>query len=404
MTKLKKVSDVPKTHTRGDRDGVAFGDNDRPDIKLSAPVTADEYAAGHRLGESPMYKGIQSDRRLFLRNAAVTIAAAPLGIIGFAEAQSGKKPADLPTIKPGTNTSFASLKQIDAGLLNVGYAEAGPATGPAVILLHGWPYDVHSYVDVAPLLASAGYRVIVPYQRGFGPTRFLSSQTFRNSQQAVLAVDVIALMDSLKIEKAIIGGYDLGSRTAAIVAALWPERCKALVAVSGYLITNLKFWNAQTGQPLPPKAELGWWYQYYFATGRGRAGYDKYRHDFNKLIWTIASPKWNFDDATYDRTAESFNNADHVDIVIHNYRWRQSLAAGEPRYDDLEKRLAEAPVIAVPTITIASDFDGAAADGTSYRKQFSGKYSHRIFQGIGHNVPQEAPEDFAKAVVEVAGY
>jgi len=404
MTKLKKVLYAAKTHTTRGRDVVSRSDDGLPDIKLPAPVTADEYAAGHRLGERQMSEDIKSDRRLFLRNAAMTIAAAQLGMIGFAEAQSSKKPADIPTIKPGTNTSFALLKQIDAGLLNVGYAEAGPAHGPAVILLHGWPYDIHSYVDVAPLLASAGYRVIVPYQRGFGTTRFLSSQTFRNSQQAVLAVDVIALMDTFKIEKAIIGGYDLGSRTAAIVAALWPERCKALVSVSGYLITNLKFWNAQSGQPLPPKTELGWWYQYYFSTERGRAGYEKYRHDFNKLIWTIASPKWSFDDATYDRTAASFDNPDHVDIVIHNYRWRQSLAVGEPQYDDLERRLAEAPVIAVPTITIASDFDGAAADGTAYRKQFSGKYSHRIFKGIGHNVPQEAPKDFAKAVVEVAGY
>jgi pimeloyl-ACP methyl ester carboxylesterase len=349
---------------------------------------------------------INHHRRRFLGTAAMTLAAAQLVTIGSADAQSSKaKPADVPAIKPGTNTSFASLKQIDAGVLDVGYAEAGPADGPAVILLHGWPYDIHSYVDVAPLLASAGYRVIVPYQRGFGTTRFLSSETVRNCQQAVLAVDIIALMDALKIEKATIAGYDLGSRTAAIIAALWPERCKALVSVSGYLITNLKFWNAQTGgQPLPPKAELGWWYQYYFATERGRAGYDKYRHDFNKLIWQIASPKWDFDDATFDRTAAAFNNPDHVSIVIHNYRWRQSLAAGEPQYDDLEKRLAEAPVITVPTITIASDFDGEAADGTSYAKKFSGKYSHRILKGIGHNVPQEAPQAFAQAVVEVDSY
>lgn len=348
---------------------------------------------------------INHHRRRFFGGAAVTIAAAQLGIVGSANAQAGNaKPTELAAIKPGTNTSFASLKQIDAGVLNVGYAEAGPADGPVVILLHGWPYDIHSYVDVAPLLASAGYRAIVPYQRGFGTTRFLSSETFRNCQQAVLAVDIIALMDALKIEKATVAGYDLGSRTAAILAALWPERCKALVSVSGYLITNLNFWNAQTGQPLPPKAELGWWYQYYFATERGRAGYDKYRHDFNKLIWQIASPKWDFDDATFDRTAAAFNNPDHVSIVIHNYRWRQSLAKGEPQYDDLEKQLAEAPAIAVPTITIASDFDGAAADGTSYAKKFSGKYSHRIFKGIGHNVPQEAPQAFAQAVVEVDSY
>ena len=338
--------------------------------------------------------------------AAMTDAAAQFGMFGSADAQSSKtKPAQLPAVKRGTHTSFAPLKQNEAGVLSVGYAEAGPANGPVVILLHGWPYDIHSYVDVAPLLASAGYRVIVPYQRGFGTTHFLSSETMRNCQQSVLAVDVIALMDALKIEKATIAGYDLGSRTAAIVAALWPRRCKALIAVSGYLITDLKFWNAQSGgQPLPPKTELGWWYQYYFATERGRAGYDKYRHDFNKLIWQIASPNWDFDDATFDRTAAAFNNPDHVSIVIHNYRWRQSLAAGEPQYDDLEKRLAEAPVIAVPTITIASDFDGAGADGTSYAKKFSGRYSHRILKGIGHNVPQEAPQAFAQAVVEVNGY
>jgi len=338
--------------------------------------------------------------------SAMTVAAAQLGMISSAAAQSTMtKPADVPAVKPGTNTSFASLKQIPAGVLNVGYAEAGPANGPVVMLLHGWPYDIHSYVDVTPLLASAGYRVIVPYQRGFGTTRFLSSETIRNCQQSVLAVDVIALMDALKIEKATIAGYDLGSRTAAIVAALWPERCNALIAVSGYLITDLKFWNAQSGgQPLPPKTELGWWYQYYFSTERGRAGYDKYRHDFNKLIWQIASPNWDFDDATFDRTAAAFNNSDHVSIVIHNYRWRQSLAAGEPQYDDLEKQLAKAPVIAVPTITIASDFDGAGANGTSYAKKFSGRYSHRILRGIGHNVPQEAPQAFAQAVVEVTGY
>ena len=304
------------------------------------------------------------------------------------------------TMKPGTNTSFGSLKQIDAGVLNVGYAEAGPTDGPAVMLLHGWPYDIHSYVDVAPLLAKAGYRVIVPYLRGYGTTRFLSSETFRNGQQSVVAVDVIALMDALKIEKAILAGYDWGARTADIIAALWPERCKALVSVSGYLITNLK----ANQQPLPPQAELGWWYQYYFATERGRVGYDKNRHDFAKLIWKIASPKWNFDDATFDRTASSLNNPDHVSIVIHNYRWRLSLAEGDPQYDDLERKLQEAPVIAVPAITIGSDFDGAAADGTSYAKQFSGKYSHRILKGIGHNVPQEAPQEFAAAILDVDGY
>jgi pimeloyl-ACP methyl ester carboxylesterase len=249
-------------------------------------------------------------------------------------------------------------------------------------------------------LASAGYRVIVPYLRGYGTTRFLSSETFRNAQQSVVALDVIALMDALKIDKAIVAGFDWGARTVAIMAALWPERCKAIVSVSGYLITSLK----ANLKPLPPKAEWGWWYQYYFATERGKLGYNENRYDFNKLIWKSVSPKWDFDDATFDRTAASFNNPDHVSIVIHNYRWRLSLANGEQRYDDLEQKLFEAPVISVPTITIASDFDGAAADGASYRNKFSGKYSHRIFKGIGHNVPQEAPQAFAQAVVDVDGY
>ena len=348
-----------------------------------------------------MSEHINHDRRRLVGTAAMTLAAAQFALSGSADAQSGKaKPADLPRIKPGTNTSFSSLKQIDAGLLNVGYAEVGPTDGPVVILLHGWPYDIHSYVDVAPLLASAGYRAIVPYLRGYGTTRFLSSETFRNGQQSAVALDIIALMDALQIKKAIVAGFDWGSRTAAILAALWPERCKALVAVSGYLITNLK----ANLQPLPPAAELGWWYQYYFSTERGALGYTKYRHDFNKLIWKSASPKWDFDDATFDRTATSFDNPDHVSIVIHNYRWRLSLAKGEPRYDALEEKLSQAPVITVPAITIASDFDGAAADGKAYANKFSGKYSHRILNGIGHNMPQEAPDAFAKAVVEVDGY
>jgi pimeloyl-ACP methyl ester carboxylesterase len=295
------------------------------------------------------------------------------------------------------HTSFPSMKQVDAGVLNVGYAEAGPGDGRAVVLLHGWPYDVLSYVDVAPLLAAKSYRVIVPYLRGYGTTRFLSSATVRNGEQAAIAVDIIALLDALKIEKAIFAGYDWGARTADIIAALWPERCKALVAVSGYIITNLKTQQL----PLPPQAELGWWYQYYFSTERGRRGYDENRYAFNKLIWKLASPKWNFDDATYDRTAASFNNPDHADIVIHNYRWRLGLAAGESKYQDLEDKLQTAPLISVPSITIGSEFDGAATDGAGYRKQFAGKYSHRTLKGIGHNVPQEAPEIFANAIVDV---
>jgi pimeloyl-ACP methyl ester carboxylesterase len=345
---------------------------------------------------------IDQQRRRILGAAATTIAAAQLGMSGAARAQgAAPKAAQLPAIKPGTNTSFAPLKQVDAGVLNIGYAEAGPADGPVVILLHGWPYDIHAFVDVAPMLASAGYRVIVPYLRGYGTTRFLSNDTPRNGQQAVVAVDIVALMDALKIEKATLAGFDWGARTACIIAALWPERCKALVSVSGYLIGSQEAGKA----PLPPKAELQWWYQYYFATERGRAGYDKYRRDFSKLIWQIASPKWDFDDATFDRSAAAFDNPDHVAVVIHNYRWRLSLADGEAKYDDLEKRLAQFPVITVPTITLEGDANGAPhPEPSTYAQKFSGKYTHRLITGgIGHNLPQEAPQAFAEAVVAVEG-
>ena len=350
-----------------------------------------------------MSEEIDHDRRLFLAAAAMTIAAAQLGAITSVAAQSSKAtPATVPPIKPGTNTSFASLKQIDAGVLKIGYAEAGPSGGPPVILLHGWPYDIHSFIDVAPLLASTGYRVIVPYVRGYGTTRFLSNDTLRNGQPSALAVDIFAFMDALKIEKATLAGFDWGARTANIIAVLWPERCKAMVSVSGYLIGSQEI----SKMPLPPKAELQWWYQYYFATERGRAGYEKYRDDFAKLIWQIASPKWKFDNATFERTAASFNNPDHVSIVIHNYRWRLGLAEGEPKYDDLEKRLAAFPVITVPTITLQGDADGAPRpDPSSYAKKFSGKYAHRTIKGgVGHNLPQEAPQAFAKAVLDVDSY
>ncbi len=341
------------------------------------------------------------DRRRFLGAAAMTIAATKLVMSDAAHAQSSTTTAaDATTMRPGTHTSFGPLKQIDAGLLNVGYAEAGPPDRPPVILLHGWPYDIHSYVEVAPLLASAGYRVVVPYLRGYGTTRFLSSDTFRNGQPSALAVDIIALMDALNIEKATLAGFDWGARTVNIIAALWPERCKAMVSVSGYLIGS----QASGKMPLPPKNELEWWYQYYFATERGRAGYDQYRHDFAKLIWQLASPQWHFDAATFDRSASSFDNPDHVAIVIHNYRWRLALAEGEPHYDDLEKRLAEGPVITVPTMTLEGDANGAPhPDASAYAKKFSGTYAHRIITGgVGHNLPQEAPQAFADAVVAVA--
>lgn len=346
-----------------------------------------------------MSEQIKLDRR-YVRNSGLAIAAAvtiiaavTLAVSGLAEAQSGRQNV------PGSNGSFGPIKQIDAGLLNVGYVEEGPTDGTPVILLHGWPYDIHSYVDVAPLLASKGYHVFVPYLRGYGTTRFLSDDTFRNGQPSAVAVDIINFMDALKIDKAIIAGFDWGARTADIIAALWPDRCKGIVSVSGYLIGSQESGKA----PLPPAAELEWWYQYYFATERGRVGYEKYRHDFAKLIWKLASPKWNFDDATFDRSAAAFENPDHVSIAIHNYRWRLDLAQGEPKYDDLEKRLAEAPVITVPTITMEGDANGAPhPDASSYACKFSGKYAYRLIKGgIGHNLPQEAPEAFAQAVMDV---
>jgi len=338
-----------------------------------------------------MVDGVNEKRRRMLAVTAVAIAAAQVPRALAADARAGS-----------LNASFGPLRQVNAGLLNAGYVEVGPASGRPVILLHGWPYDIYSFADVAPLLASAGYRVIVPYLRGYGTTRFLSNDTFRNAQQAAVALDIIALMDALKIEKAVIGAFDWGARTANIIAALWPERCKALVSVSGYLIGNPE----ANKMPLPPRGEFEWWYRYYFATERGRLGYEQYRRDFNKLIWRQASPKWAFDDATYDRSAAAFDNPDHVAIVIHNYRWGLGLAQGESRYDDLERRLAQAPVIAVPTITLEGDANGAPhPDPGAYAKKFSGKYAHRLITGgIGHNLPQEAPQAFAQAVIDVDAY
>ena len=345
-------------------------------------------------------KAVDRHRRRLISAAVMTLAAPGLAWTGAAQAQSAPtKPARVPAIKSGTKKSFAPLKQIDAGLLNVGYAEAGPAGGPPVILLHGWPYDIYAFVDVAPALASAGYRVVVPYLRGYGTTRFLSNDTFRNGQQAAVALDIIALMDALTIGKAVIGAFDWGARTANIIAALWPERCKAMVSVSGYLIGSPE----ANKMPLPPQGESEWWYQYYFATERGRLGYERYRRDFNKLIWRQASPKWVFDDATYDRSAAAFDNPDHVAIVIHNYRWRLGLVQGESKYDELEGRLAQAPIISVPTITLEGDANGAFHPPPSaYAKRFSGPYAHRDLKGgIGHNLPQEAPQAFAQAVLDV---
>jgi pimeloyl-ACP methyl ester carboxylesterase len=340
---------------------------------------------------------IDEHRRRFVGAVAMTAAATQFGMFASARAESTSASPE-PT--RGTHTSFASLKQIDAGLLNVGYAEDGPADGPVAILLHGWPYDIYSFVDVAPLLAAAGYRVIVPYLRGYGTTSFLSSATMRNGQQSAVALDIVALMDALKIQKAVVAGFDWGARTAAILAVLWPERVTGLVSVSGYLIGNPA---AAKVTPFPPKAAFAFWYRYYFATDVGRAGYAKYVHDFNKLIWQTASPKWNFDDATYDRSAASFNNPDHIDIVMHNYRWGLGLVDGERKYDDLEARLAPGPAITVPTITMEGDSNGAIhAPSAAYRNKFSGKYEYRLIEGgVGHNLPQEAPQAFAQAVIDV---
>lgn len=349
-----------------------------------------------------MPEEIDHRRRQLFGAAVLTVAAAQFGMTGSAVARSGgAQHVAVPENKPAANTSFGPLKQIEAGVLNVGYVEAGPADGPVIMLLHGWPYDIHTYVDVAPLLVSKGFRVIVPYLRGFGTTHFLSTGTPRNGQPAMLAADIIALMDALKIAKAIIGGCDWGARTANVIAALWPDRCKAMVSVSGYLIGS----QEANRMPLPPRAELQWWYQFYFATERGAAGYEKYRRDFSKLIWQMASPDWKFEDATFDRTAASFDNPDHVSIVIHNYRWRLGLAEGESQYDDLEARLAAFPIITVPTITLEGDANGAPhPDYKAYAGKFSGPYEHRLITGgIGHNLPQEAPEAFAQAVLDVAG-
>jgi pimeloyl-ACP methyl ester carboxylesterase len=291
-------------------------------------------------------------------------------------------------------------KMVRAGALDVAYVDAGPSNGPPVLLLHGWPYDVHAFDEVVPILAAAGHRVIVPYLRGYGPTRFVAAGAVRNGQPAALAMDAVDLLDALKIERAVFGGFDWGARTADIVAALWPQRVKGLVAVSGYLIGS----QAAGKQPLPPQAELQWWYQFYFATERGRLGYEKNRHDFNKLIWKLASPKWAFDDATYERTAAAFDNPDHAAIVVHNYRWRLGLAEGEPKFDAIEAKLSDAPAIAVPTITMEGDANGAPhPEPAAYRGKFTGRYEHRtISGGIGHNLPQEAPREFAKAVLDVA--
>lgn len=343
---------------------------------------------------------INQQRRSLLGATALGLALAPFGLATLAHAQASQPaPSAGKRAAANSHTSFKPLKHVKAGVLDVAYAEDGPANGKPVLLLHGWPYDIYSFVDVVPILAAAGYRVIIPYLRGYGDTHFLSADTKRNGQQAALATDAIALLDALKIEQAIVAGFDWGARTADILAALWPQRCKALVSVSGYLIGSQEANRA----PLPPKAELQWWYQFYFATDRGEAGYAKYTHDFARLIWQLASPQWAFDDATFARSAAALDNPDQVAVAIHNYRWRLGLAEGESKYDALEKQLAALPSIGVPTITMEGDANGAPhPEPSAYAKRFTGKYEHRqVNGGIGHNLPQEAPEAFAKAVIDV---
>lgn len=355
-----------------------------------------------------MPHAVDTERRRFFGTAAMALAATQIDLIPAADARNepfvagNSRPAagNPPPTSSARVAAFDSLKQVDAGALRVCYAEAGPAGGAPVLLLHGWPYDIHSFLEVTPLLASAGYRVVVPYVRGYGGTRFRSSDSVRNGQQSVLALDVIELMDALNIQKATLAGFDWGARSADIVAALWPERCTALVSVSGYLIGNQEAGKA----PLAPKDEYQWWYQYYFATERGRKGYEKYRRDFAKLIWQLASPRWHFDENTFERSAAAFDNPDHVSIVVHNYRWRLGLAEGEPPYEELEKRLAAGPSITVPAITLEGDANGAPhPEPAAYVKRFSGRYAHRTIDGgIGHNLPQEAPQAFAQAVIDAA--
>lgn len=339
-----------------------------------------------------------SHRRQFFGNAFAAVALSQLGLAATAEAQDVKPASRAPAIKAGSHSSFGALKRVDAGLLSVSYAEAGPADGPPVLLLHGWPYDIYSFVDVAPILAAAGYRVLVPYLRGYGETRFLSDQTPRNAQPAAVATDAIDFLDALGIKKVVVAGFDWGSRTANLMAFLWPERCKALVSVSGYVVAS----QDAISNPLPPAAEYALWYLSYFGTERGKAGYAKFTKDFNRLVWQVSSPKWSFDDATFDRSAKAFENPDFVRITLHNYRWYMRLEQGESKYDELEKKIATFPTISLPTITLEGDANGALhSDPKVYAKKYVGKYEHRnIGGGIGHNLPQESPQAFAQAVID----
>jgi pimeloyl-ACP methyl ester carboxylesterase len=347
-----------------------------------------------------MSEQITVKRRQFVTTAAFGLAAGVFARFGWASAQASEQTSQrIPAIVAGSHTTFGSIKQINAGDLSVGYADMGPADGTPVLLLHGWPYDIHSFVDVAPALAAAGYRVLVPYLRGYGTTRFLSDATPRNGQQAALVADAINFLDALKIDKVILGGFDWGGRTACALAALWPERCKGLVAASGYTIASQ---DDQALKPIPPEKERQWWYLFYFATERGRLGYGQYTRDFVRMTWELASPKWRLDDATFERSAPAFENPDHVAVSVNSYRWRLKLADGEARYEAIERKLAAHPTISIPAITLEGDANGALhPEPASYAKYFTGRYEHRqLSGGIGHNLPQEAPQAFAQAVID----
>jgi len=346
------------------------------------------------------------NRRHFLVAAATGVATSQLGILAmpaFAQAPGASNTTGTAAARGASSPlrRLEPLKHIDAGVLNIAYYEAGPANGPVALLLHGFPYDIHSYVDVAPMLVARGMRVIVPYLRGFGPTRFLDPATQRSGEQAAIGADLIALMDSLKIRQAVVAGYDWGGRAACVAAALYPERCVGLVCVNSYLIQNI----ARAQEPVPPMGEVPLWYQYYFHQERGRHGLEKYRREIARILWTQWSPNWKFDDATFDRAAIAFDSPDYVDTVIHSYRHRFGLVAGDPRYAEIQNKLALLPVISVPAITLDGSGDGvvAATDGQSTASRFSGKRGHRIIPGVGHNLPQEAPEAFTMAVAELAG-
>lgn len=361
-------------------------------IEGGGEVDSDHRTEGH-MENMLISQQSKPTRRGFLTAAALAVVAT--GFPVELEAEDSVTGFN----QESTPSTFPEVRQIKAGTLDIGYIDRGPADGPVVLLLHGWPYDIHSFAEVTDLLVKDSYRVIVPHLRGYGTTRFLLTDTPRNAQPAAFAVDVIALMDALGIKDATVGGFDWGARTADIVASLWPERCTGLVSFSGYLVGSQNAGHV----PLSPAAELQWWYQFYFATDRGKDGYDKYRRDFARLIWKTASPKWAFSDETFERSATSFDNVDHTAIVIHNYRWRLGLAQGESKYDEIEAKLASAPTITVPTITLEGDANGAPhLDPKAYRARFTGKYESRVVSGgVGHNLPQEAPEAFAKAVLDV---